>query len=177
LATLDSNVYTENPATGIYLTSAGVVYSAPIIEISNFRGAFLYRTSNLSVAYNTTTTVPWQAVYYDTDGFSDLATDANKLTVPAGVFAVRVYFGMDWAYEVDGYRILDILKNGSSVRGGVDEYMEFKPDGFHCHASAVIPVVEGDYFQVRVRTYAAGVPSFLDLEATNNTYFAIEAIE
>lgn len=95
--------------------------------------------TNLSVNHNTTTTIAWAGEEYDTNGFVDLGSNNQRITIPAGmggIYIVIAYISTPNGTSAD--RTVNILKNGSNVSANISK----DPTVMHCY---VLSLEEGDY--------------------------------
>jgi len=143
-----------------------------------FMGALVYLTGDKTI----TTGAGWSflsfaAETYDVGGWHDNSTNPTRLTVPSGVDRVRIGFQVQWTADNTGNRLNTIYKNnaaGTAVNGfpsAIAVALNLSP----CYlavASAVVPVVAGDYFEV-----AAWHNKGTDLDVlAANTGFWIEKV-
>lgn len=139
-----------------------------------FRGALVRRTTNFSVSTTGTyVAIPWQSAVYDSDALWD-AGQATRLTVPAGVTKVRLTGNIEWQTSPTS-QLVEIRKNGGGVIGGGSFIV--RGDGGYSNqmrniASAVLPVVSGDWFELTVFVSASG-----ELRGMVRTWFALEVVE
>jgi len=145
-----------------------------------FRGALVQRTTDIATV-SPPIQIPWQAPVYDSEGFWAGGTP-ERLTIPAGsgITKVRLLGSIAMkASATTGGVYLTFDKNGAgepigaapyTVRQGSSGYTNNDFSTF----SAVLPVVEGDYFQLRVNFTNNNWNSIL---AGARTWFAIEVVE
>src|SRR5690606_2517265 len=96
------------------------------------------------------------------------------LTVPAGVTKVRLTGNIEWQTSPTS-QLVEIRKNGGGVIGGGSFIV--RGDGGYSNqmrniASAVLPVVSGDWFELTVFVSASG-----ELRGMVRTWFALEVVE
>lgn len=146
-----------------------------------FRGALLGRTSELA-DFTYPLLVPWQTADYDTDGFWN-AGQSTRFTVPAGVSKVRVSGQVVVTVAATAHSMYcSILKNGSSdYRGSPITHVRQSASGFFNNeylipAGAAIPVVAGDYFELRINGSGVAV-SMNDIVLSARNWFSIEVVE
>lgn len=142
--------------TGGLKVSNGSTWAAPAGGGSaTFRGALVYRNTglagqNLSVAY----AVPFTTALYDTDSLWS-AGSPTRLTVPAGVTRIRLTGGIAITNGTTGewFQVLP-MKNGVADFPAIP--LTFWPTlvatARGTFASGVIPVVAGDFFELRGQT-------------------------
>lgn len=138
-----------------------------------FMGAMAKLDSNISLNTKTTLYVPWQSTLYNTSGFWN-PTNPTRLTVPKGVKKVRVSANVLWASNATGSRLLRVKQNGNYMPGLPYILKTAETTSATQGNSGVIPVKEGDYFELEVR-HEAGVT--IDFRADPYTWFSIEVVE
>jgi len=139
-----------------------------------FRGALVRRTTNFSVSTTGAyVAVPWQSAVYDSDALWD-AGQSTRLTVPAGVTKVRLTGNIEWQTSPTS-QLVEIRMNGGGVIGG-GSFIVRGDSGYSNQmrniASAVLPVVAGDWFELTVFVSASG-----ELRGMERTWFALEVVE
>lgn len=142
-----------------------------------FRGCLAYKQANQSIAAGAGgTAVVFDAEIYDTDEIHSTVTNASRLTVPAGV--TRVSLSANVTFEPTAYFTqIAFAKNGSSAFvGGVAS--DLVALVYHNISTAAIPVVGGDYFELRVSHGDASPINVKGMgDASSVTWFAMEIIE
>ncbi len=145
-----------------------------------FRGALVQRSTDIATV-SPPIQIPWQASVYDSEGFWAGGTP-ERLTIPPGSSITKVRLLGSIAMKASattGGVYLTFDKNGAgepigaapyTVRQGSSGYTNNDFSTF----SAVLPVVEGDYFQLRVNFTNNNWNSIL---AGARTWFAIEVVE
>ena len=153
-ATYASGVYTENPGTGLSLTSAAIVTCSPVSATHNFRGALVGHSTTQSIASSTTTEVQFNTEVYDTDGFHDNTTNNSRFTIPAnkGIRKIRLRANIEFAPNTAGIRLIETLKNTTYTYA---QNWTIAPNQAGWIArlgitTPVIPCTDGDYFLFRV---------------------------
>jgi hypothetical protein len=139
-----------------------------------FRGALSRRSTNLNIsATSTYFAIPWQSAVYDTDGFWS-AGQPTRLTVPAGVTKVRMVANIEWQTSPLA-QLVEVRMNGGPAVGG-GSFIVRGDSGYTNQmrniASAVLPVVSGDWFELMVYIGSTG-----ELKGTHRTWLAIEVVE
>ncbi|MFN4282370.1 MAG: hypothetical protein ACK4NA_07005 [Alphaproteobacteria bacterium] len=139
-----------------------------------FRGALVRRTANFSVSTTGAyVPIPWQSAVYDSDALWD-AGQPTRLTVPAGVTKVRLTGNIEWQTSPTS-QLVEIRMNGGAVVGG-GSFIVRGDSGYSNQmrniASAVLPVVAGDWFELAVFVSASG-----ELRSLERTWFALEVVE
>ncbi|PTI10685.1 hypothetical protein BU096_00495 [Staphylococcus xylosus] len=138
-----------------------------------FMGAMVKLDTNISLNTKTTLYVPWQSALYNTSGFWN-PTNPTRLTVPKGVSKVRLSANVLWASNATGMRLLRVKQNGNYMPGLPYILKSAETTTGTQGNSGVIPVKEGDYFELEVR-HEAGVA--IDFRADPYTWFSIEVVE
>lgn len=157
-------------ASAMSSLGAGQNPSAP------FKGA-LVRLDADKESQNFPQIVYWDAAEYDDGGFFDpsVAT-SSRLVVPSGVTKVRVYGAIRFNSVSSGIAAwAEILKNGATYVGSprdITRYTGAASTNIAIMAGPPVPVTPGDYFEVN-----AGGSSATNAIQTENSYFAIEAVE
>lgn len=136
-------------------------------------GALLQLSSNVTIPHNKYTTINFDTVIYNNSEFWD-TTNTSRLVIPKGVSKVKVSANTLWVSNATGQRMLRILKNGTYSLGlpyTRDVAISTSPSNV---TSAIIPVKEGDYFELEVFQDSG---NSLDLRTDPYTWFSIEATE
>lgn len=142
------------------------------------RGALVYKTVDQVLTTGVQAAITWNVEEYDTNNCHDNITNNDRLTVPAGVSAVRLTLSVAFGTNSAGGRILYTYKNaslGSGIPGCVGLYTA----GPHATSwtvmnaqSAVLKVVPGDYFRVYALQDSGVSVSIL----TTYSWFAMDLI-
>lgn len=162
----------QSNAGSITLTATDGRNYAQIERLTNFDGALVKRTSDLSLVADTTTLIDWHSAVYDTQGFW-AAGDPGKLTVPAGVSLVRVTGNCVSATDANGGEAHLVIRRNGNAEYGLPRYGCQTSGGDSLNVtSALVQCSPGDYFELLVlRSDTTSVT------ADNRTWFAIEAVE
>lgn len=173
-ASLDTFLAMEVVETSKPLSFPGIPISLPS------RGALVSKVADETGAnYSAGVLVPWDEEIYDTDGFHDNATDNTRLTIPAGSGITKVKFAVTMTVtnlaSSNAIRLL-IAKNGSIVSseglpGVIKEVSTTLTMNMNA-SSAIIDVVEGDFFEVWLDT-----ESDTNIDVNHQSWFSIEAVE
>jgi uncharacterized protein YjlB len=130
------------------------------------RGALVGLSANLTSQNLTSiTAIPFDVEVYDTDLIHDNVTNNERLTVPAGVTHVRLHgqIGLS-AITTSQFVQLQVYKNGADTDPITISKNEISGTSVYTQVStAVIEVVEGDYFELMVRVESDTSVSVLDL--------------
>jgi len=140
-----------------------------------FKGALLRKVVAQSIPNGVFTFVNWESVgvVYDTSIFFN-PINPTRFTIPSGVSKVKLKANTKWNTNAVGRRFVDIRKNGAATFGAAySENMPAGQSGNHI-STAVLQVIEGDYFELRVLQDSGGA---LDLVASGDVWFSLEVIE
>jgi hypothetical protein len=138
-----------------------------------FRGALVRKTIDQSLSASTWTAIQFDTVSYDTNTFHSSGAN-TRLTVPAGVTKVALAANLRFEGGSANW-VATIRKNGSEIAGGgAASGASGFTDGQLNLASAVIPVVAGDWFDIAVFISAARTVKGV---GTLRSWFAIQVIE
>jgi hypothetical protein len=124
--------------------------------------------------------IDWDAEVYDTGfrgvPFHDNVTNNSRITIPAGVTKVQIEAGMHLQLATAGeWSRISIFKNGFAFQGGGLQYVEVGNTDFTSNvSSAVLEVVEGDFFEVQFQVEA---DTSITIEKTFATYFGLTVVE
>lgn len=147
-----------------------------------FRGVLAYRSVdlvNVSIV-NQPFLIPWDAVAYDTDGFWN-AGQPTMITIPAGVHKVRLSGQVSITLSSTSHSVyISFHKNSISDWPGAGaennrHYTTGHGDNLYHVQTAVIPVVEGDRFELRIN--GSGMSSSMNDILANLTWMCLEVIE
>lgn len=139
-----------------------------------YRGALVAITANQSIPNNALTVVAWDSEIYDTNNIHESVTNPSRLTVPAGVTAVKIYGGTFWAINSVGVRYIYVYKNGVAAAGlPVDQKVAINETGSNV-CSAVVTVNAGDYFTMIVYQDSGGA---LNMQNSVSTFFGMEIVQ
>jgi hypothetical protein len=149
--------------------STGVKWATPASG-ATFVGASVYKTSNQSIANNTTTTITWDAEVFDTNAFHDNSTNNSRMTIPAGYAGKYAITGLvSWGSSATGYRIVEIFKNGATNgfmwSGAMSQY-------YAVAAIKILDLAEGDY--VEIKGYQNSGGNLNAAGAATESYFQIQ---
>jgi hypothetical protein len=137
-----------------------------------FKGALVKKSTTQSATGGANTPVTWDQETYDEGGWHDNVTNNTRLTVPAGVSRIRLTAGV---LRTDATSVWNVKfwKNGNASFDGatwqVTDNASFG-EGSQI-SSAVLEVVEGDYFEAVVNTPTTGT-----IYAGPETFFGIEKV-
>ena len=142
-----------------------------------FKGALVKLAADETAAnYAVTKSIPFDAEVYDVGDWHDNVTNNSRLTVPAGVTKIQAVATVSIAAATAGdYTQYFMRKNGDSVVIGLPR-LRTKPEdtaNFLNVASAVMEVVEGDFFEIFMTTET---DTSITVNSAN-TFFSIKAIE
>jgi hypothetical protein len=170
-------VTVRTDGAGLQFTSPGTLL--PVAATPRFMGAQLYMSAS-TAALNITAgySVPFNSEAFDTDGFHDTVTNNTRLTIPAGLGIRRVKLHASVRFSSiaagsDNY--ISIRKNGSDVyygSGSLDAENSGMTSQILNAATSVVSVVDGDWFDLFVRTSDTSV-----LIEADRTVLTLEVIE
>ena len=184
------------PTDTIHLVQAGGSREVTLAELAQwvktaesivpaslpYRGARVHRTSDL-IGITWPNIVTWQAAEFDTEGFWNVM-DPTKFIVPPGVSKVRLSASVTLEGVNAAGGLFVAFRRNATGTDSLSAYglatIALRMDGVGYASnifnikSAVIDVVAGDYFDVRVNTSMSGVDQIL---ATTDTWFDIEVVE
>jgi hypothetical protein len=115
-------------------------------------GVLLNRNTSFSIPHNANTMVPWTTAQFELGGEFWSLSEPTKIIVPKGIFYVSLAAGVVWeASASTGTLELHIIKNGFGTVGMPKQQTPATGGNESLNVyHAVVPVKEGDYFQVRV---------------------------
>jgi len=89
-------------------------WATPSAGGATFVGCSLYKSANASITNATDTTVTFNSENYDTDGFHDTATNAERITIPAGKGGKYLITAkITYASNTTGIRGIYLYKNAA----------------------------------------------------------------
>ena len=140
--------------------------------LATYKGFLSAPSTVVSLANNVLTTINFGTPLYDTGFYS--SGNPSRITIPANIKKVKVKGIASFASSANGHRLLLIRKNGVAQSGEAQVILPATSDGtiFVYTESAVLNVVQGDYFEFRVRQTSGGA---LDLNTAS--WFALEVVE
>lgn len=147
---------------------------------AKYKGATIQKRvsdGSQSIADSTFTVITFPSELRDTDGFHDPVTNNSRLTIPSGVSKVTLRASLRFAANATGFRAMQIKKNGGSVAGmGYADIPAVNGNiTVLATETAVLDVIEGDYFEVEAYQTSGGN---LNLENNDNfVWFSIDVVE
>ena len=170
-------VTVRTDGAGLQFTSPGTLL--PVAATPRFMGAQVYMSAS-TAALNITAgyAVPFNSEAFDTDGFHDTVTNNTRLTIPAGLGIRRVKLHASVRFSSisagsDNY--ISIRKNGSEVyygSGSLDAENSGTTSQILNAATSVVSVVEGDWFELFLRTSDTSI-----IIEADRTVLTLEVIE
>lgn len=149
----------------------------PIVPPENrWRGERVSRNVNFTIpTSNFFYSVVWQVAASENSEFWSLASP-SWLVVPAGVTKIRLSASVVFSPNATGQRFVGVIKNGSLAAGlpSSQSSGSLALVSSCSIVSAVLSVVEGDYFELRV---AQGSGGSLPILPDPRTWFQIEVVE
>jgi len=89
-------------------------WKTPTASSPTFVGCSLYKSANASITNATDTTVTFNSENYDTDGFHDTTTNAERITIPAGKGGKYLITAkITYASNTTGIRGIYLYKNAA----------------------------------------------------------------
>jgi len=149
-------------------TSSG--NAATVTYTPAFKGAMLNASATTSLGANAWTKVALANVVYDSTG-GTLTGTASRITIPAGVTKVQLFGSVNTSSQTDQV-LATIYKNGASLQGSTDTDIDSTGGDTPPAFTAVIPVTQGDYFELWAFTQLAR-----DVTASNFTWLSIQIVE
>lgn len=148
------------------------------------QGALVQLTtaSTQSIADAADATVSWDLFYYDDLGFWSGGAP-TRLTIPAGVSRVRLSAGIRWTPNTVGNRKIRIRGNpaGAFEANAIWAASEHPTgaSGDDTIVTGIIPVAEGDYFEVVVTQNSTAPLLLLTTPASANrgNFFGVEVVK
>lgn len=145
-------------------------------------GARVSRSSSQSIPDAATTAINWTDEDYDDKGIVDLGTDNTALTVPNGIYAVELGFGIEFEANANGYRWARIeVDTGSGWGEFADGVRDTAPTNvagitttLHGYTGP-IHVTPGDKFRVRVFHNVGGATA-INVISGDYTYFMMKLL-
>ena len=129
-----------------------VFLTAPAASLG-FQGALVKMSSDESVPNTTWETLDFDTEVYDDGGWHESVTNPSRLTVPAGVYRVRVSYQILWETSGGGLVLAQLLKGGASFRVDGGRYDTRDLGSFSSPtnggSTAVLAVVPGNYFELQ----------------------------
>lgn len=78
-----------------------------------------YRSTNLSVANNTTTAITWNAETLDNSSIHSISSNTSRLTAPVDG-RYKAISMVQWASNATGWRGIGVIPNGGAVYESID---------------------------------------------------------
>lgn len=160
----------------LYFTAASTAFFMPFdvgAASSAFKGASIYRDTDLSVSNATGTDITFNLEIYDTDNFHSTSTNTARFTIPTGMTGYYLLIGtISYAPNGTGQRAVYIVKNGSNFWTRFNSKGE---TGFNnVHAGSVVAyLTAGDYVTLQAYQNSGGAinvigdPNYGGYDATN----------
>lgn len=134
------------------------------IQVSRVLGRYRGALGKITAVVNTTSGLPTAVLFnaegYDTDNIHDNVTNNSRMTVPAGVTQVRLVANLQYGGSANGFRSLEIKKNGALLRE-CPQSVVLSADALAATqlnvTSPKLDVVAGDYFESFVNQSSGGL--------------------
>lgn len=125
------------------LVAADLPASIPVMS------ARVYNSGNLSVAFNTTTTVLFDTERWDTDAFHSTSSNTGRLTAPdAGQYIISGH--IRWASGAGGIREMSIRLNGTTLISANVPSPAVDTNQMYMNTVTLYDLAAGDYVEMRV---------------------------
>jgi hypothetical protein len=148
------------------------------------RGAVVTLTTTTGIENNSASTIYWDEVITDTDGFfnvNETAQGGSAFTIPAGITKVRLSAQGEFAQDSTGVRQWFMLKNGAfgDTRLPHDTRAAGTTGGNSAASltSAAVDVTEGDVFVFNTFQNSGGTLNANPVGSTTRTWFMLEVLE
>ncbi len=165
----DGNINLDLPGTGLILSNG--------VDIINFRGAVVARTTTAAIGNSTPTEIGWQTENIDTDDI--YSGSGPDLVVPSGVTRVRLKAQVGWFANATGTRTIRIGKDVGAGTifnyscAGFGTKNAVSSGGTYQDVSTPVLIVEaGDIFVVSITQTSGGNLSI----TADETWFSMEII-
>ena len=155
----NNTVLTADSSTATGLKWAAV--SAPTTS-----GVLVTRSTNVSVANGTVTTIDFTTEKYDTDAFHDNATNPSRLTVPAGkagyywVYCTSVFDDASATGSRSTYITANVSGSDANYYAGGTGNPTNQGDIYHSFGVAIYLAV-GDYVRIRAYQTSGGALDYI----------------
>ena len=121
---------------------------------TTYVGCLAFRTTSLTVSYNTWTTVPYDDEAVDSDSFHSTSTDTDRITIPTGKggkYLINAQLLFD--QKTGGSQQMRVRKNGSSnLMGTVEGHTGY----ITASISQIAELTAGDYITVEAYSDSSG---------------------
>ena len=125
-----------------------------------------------SLAKDVPTIITWNTEDYDTNTMHNNVTDNSRITIKtAGKYLIVIQ--AEWGNNDQGNRILELLKNGTTVIGGT----KYAADAESQHTlSGIHDFAVNDYVELRATQSSNGVLDFSNGVGIGETYVAAQKL-
>jgi hypothetical protein len=142
-------------STGNVLTVAsGIPSWAAPASGATFVGCLAYRSTSLTVSYNTWTSVPFDDEGVDSDSFHSTSTNTDRITIPTGKggkYLINVQ--LLWDQKTSGSQQFRVRLNGSSnLMGSIEGNTGY----VSTNISQIAQLTAGDYITVEAYSDSSG---------------------
>lgn len=170
-------IYTEELVGANHGTKADTLNRLALIDHANdgkhiFRGCHLRLSADQAIGNAALTAVTWDTEIEDTDAFHSTVSNTSRITIPAGITAIRIGGHSVWTANATGRRYTQIKKNGVQFDGNPVDNRVASDTGDITIWSPKLIVTAGDYFELYVYQSSGGNLSVLG--GAGFCWFAIE---
>ncbi len=149
-----------------------------VIANGEYQGAFYtLKLSTQAITEVTTEAAVWDSVI-ETNIAEDLFNvgQPTRLVAPPGTSTIKLSGNIVFESSINGYRELQIFKNGANFSGSPKVTIQAAPGGSTNVniESGFINVLPADYFELMVKYSNGGSP--LNISASNSTWFTMNVI-
>ena len=177
-AKIESGSYSENPGTGLDLTSNAIVSCSAIAATHNFRGCVLTHSTTQPISSAATTVLDWDTESLDTDNFHDTVTNNSRITIPSnkGIRKVRLIASVSLAGNATGQRITSIMKNSIAISTQVCSAATGLGGSYRANVTILdVDVSDGDYYQATIYQDSGGSLNANNIQPLH--WFSLEVVE
>lgn len=129
-------------------------WEATPASLPAFHGAQVYRAATLGPINPSAYLVPWDGLVYDTGGWTDLATNPTRITIPPGIVTMVQAVIQIGTLDVAGssFMRIELLKNGDRILPASPflNVLAGVVDGAFTLPVGPILVDPGDYLEARI---------------------------
>ena len=135
-------------------TATGLKWATPASGGATYVGCLAYRTTSLTVSYNTWTVVDLDDELNDSDGFHSTSTNTSRITIPTGKGGrYLINSQLLWDQKTSGSQQMRVRKNATSTLMGV---IEGNTGYITTNMSQIASLSAGDYIQLEAYSDSSG---------------------
>lgn len=157
-AKIESGTYSENPGTGLNLSSSAIVSCSAIADLHNFIGVKISHSATQLISNISAIALNFDSEVFDTHGFHSNVTNNSRITIPSLLPSGKciLTFGIEYASNSTGARGAYVVKNGTSTL-----LSPFIPavNGVNTRlvaSTGKIDFLSGDYFELKAYQSSGG---------------------